>query len=624
MSRLCPLSLLLLVLISATVAGQPSEPRKPAPSEIAKVKNENDAEAERLIRERRANAQSLLISLAADATNYSDQRLRARTLARIADALWDADAERGRAMFRKAWDAAEVVDDESRRALLEEIKQQQAKRGSSAVAGRGSIRSEVLRLVARRDRKLGEEFLAKLTSDKKEEAKEAADRAKSNPFETPEAITQRLNLARQLLDADVARSIQFADPALMNITRDGVDYLSYLREKDAPAADARFAALLGRAAADTRSDANTISLLASYLFTPHVFVQFNGGGANTMSTGRNTPAPEVAPELRAVFFRAAADVFLRPLAPPGQDQTTSGVVGKYLMMKRLMPLFEQFASKDITEAVRVHMEALANTVSETDRQRDDESVREGIRPLETPENMEKSLLEKIERTKPGDERDQLYLQLARIYSQNGDMRAREIVEKVDDTEVRNQARLFTDATLVMRGIDKKDAERVVEIVRIGALTHLQKAWALTQAAKLVYKNDVERAMSLLEQADTEAKRIDTSDPDRPRALLAVANTYLLVDRRKAWDQVADVTKAANSAPTFTGEDGVLRVTLLTKGGSSIRSSTVREFDVAPLFNDLAKEDHARIIELARLFEKEGPRASATIAIARAMLEETKK
>ena len=136
----------------------------------------------------------------------------------------------------------------------------------------------MLRLAARRDRKLGEELLGKLTADKKEEATEAADRARSNMFETPEAITQRLNLARQLLDSDVERSIQFADPALMTVTRDGIDYLSYLREKNAVAADRRYAALLARARGDARTDANTISLLTSYLFTPHIFVQFSGGG----------------------------------------------------------------------------------------------------------------------------------------------------------------------------------------------------------------------------------------------------------------------------------------------------------------------------------------------------------
>jgi hypothetical protein len=99
MSRLCLLSLLLFLTITPAAAGQPNEPRKSTSPEIAKAKTEDDAEAERLLREKRANAQSLLISLAADAGNYTDQRLRARTMARIADALWDADPDRARNLW---------------------------------------------------------------------------------------------------------------------------------------------------------------------------------------------------------------------------------------------------------------------------------------------------------------------------------------------------------------------------------------------------------------------------------------------------------------------------------------------------------------------------------------------
>ena len=204
------------------------------------------------------------------------------------------------------------------------------------------------------------------------------------------------------------------------------------------------------------------------------------------------------------------------------------------------------------------------------------------------------------------------------------MRAREYVEKVSDSEVRNQARPFMDAVLVLRAIEKKDPDRILEMVRIGDLPHIQKAWALTQAAKLVYKKKKKKAVALLEQADLEARRIETSDSDRPRAFMAIASVYLLVDRRKAWDQVSDATKAANSAPTFSGEDGALRLSLVTKGMAVIRTASAREFDVAPVFTDLAKEDNARAIELARLFEKQAPRASATIAIAKAVLEEKKK
>lgn len=326
--RSLPLQLCLLCLLAfcATVIAQSNEAGKTLPAkEIAgKRKTAADLEAERLLKERRAQAQSLLISLAADAGSYTDQKLRARTQARIADALWEADPERARTLFRKAWDAAEIVDQDSQRQMQEQIKQQQAKNGNVAISGPPNVRGEVLRLAARRDRALGEELLAKLKVDKAREATETADRARGTFSETPEAVAQRLSLARQLLQTDVERAIQFADPALSTITREGIDFLSYLREKDSAAADRRYVAMVGNAANDMQSDANTVSLLSSYLFTPHTFVTFNGGGASSMATSRGGEPVALTPALSRGFFRAAAAILLRPQAPPGQDQTFGG------------------------------------------------------------------------------------------------------------------------------------------------------------------------------------------------------------------------------------------------------------------------------------------------------------
>lgn len=615
-----------LLFLSAITVAQPNDPtRAAAKNTPANSKSAKDPEAERIIRERRANAQSLLINLAADAGSYNDQKLRARTQARIADVLWDVDPERARTLFRKAWDAAEIADKESHQHLQEEVQQQKAKNGSVAVAGPPNLRGEVLRLAARRERALGEELLAKFKAEKQQEANEAADKARANPFDAPEAASQRLSLARQLLNAgDVERAIQFADPALGSISIDGLDFLSYLREKDTAAADRRYMALLANAASNIQSDANTVSLLSAYLFTPHVFITFDGGGSSVSQTSRTSVPPDATPELRAAFFRVAADILLRPLAPPGQDQTSAGVQGKYLMLKRLLPLFEQFSTQEIAAAVRTQMEALANAVPEDARQRDDGTLREGIRPQQSSEDREKALLDRIDHAKTSEERDALYLQLARLFSESGDKRTRDYVDKIEDTDLRKTARAYVDATMTIRAIDKKDTDAVLELVRTGELTHLQKAWALTQAAKLLAKTDREKSLAVIDDADAEARRIEGSDADRPRALMAVANAIWINDRAKSWDAVYDAIKAANSAEGFTGEDGVLRISLLTKSMSSIRSSTVADFDVTGIFTELANEDYNRTVELARGFEREAPRASAVIAIARAVLEEKKK
>ncbi|HMG74169.1 MAG TPA: hypothetical protein VK582_11765 [Pyrinomonadaceae bacterium] len=619
------LCLLFLCAAAATVIAQPNEANKPAPAkEVAgRGKAPVDPEAERILRERRAQAQSLLISLAADAGGYNDQRLRARTQARIADVLWDADPERARNLFRKAWDAAEIVDQGDPRQVVVDMKQP-AKGGSIPDTGPTNVRSEVLRLAARRDRALGEEMLAKLKVEKAREAAEAADKAKGDPYDTPEGVRQRLSLARQLLTTDVERALQFADPALVTITREGIDFLSYLREKDAVAGDRRYAGMLAMAAGNLQSDANTVSLLSSYLFTPHVFVTFTtNGGANTQSS-RNPEAPLVAPELRTAFFRTAAGILLRPQAPPGQDQTSAGLQGKYLMIKRLLPLFEQFAPREMTEAMRAQMEALGTAVPEDMRQRDDNTLREGIRPSLTNDDREKALLDRLDRAKTSEERDALYVQLARIRADNGDIRARDYVDKIDDSELRQNTRAYTDVTMTMRAVDKKDTEQALELVRTGELTHLQKAWALASAAKLLAKTDHEKALAVIEDAAAEARRIEGSDPDRPRALMAVANALLVNDRSKTWDATYDAVKAANSAEGFTGEDGVLRVSFFTKAIASIHTSSAQDFDVSGIFGELAKDDYNRTVELARGFEREAPRASAVIAIARAVLEDKKK
>ncbi|HJZ80999.1 MAG TPA: hypothetical protein VKD91_11660, partial [Pyrinomonadaceae bacterium] len=169
--RLFP-ALICVLGLSSVLAAQTNEANKTAPAKNVAVnsKTAKDPEAERILRERRANAQAMLLSLAADAGRFNDQTLRARTQARIADVLWAADPERARALFRKAWESAEIVDQEGQRKLQEDIKQQQARGGSVAVTGPPNIRGEVLRLAARRDRALGEEFLAKLKTEKQQEA----------------------------------------------------------------------------------------------------------------------------------------------------------------------------------------------------------------------------------------------------------------------------------------------------------------------------------------------------------------------------------------------------------------------------------------------------------------------
>jgi hypothetical protein len=104
----------------------------------------------------------------------------------------------------------------------------------------------------------------------------------------------------------------------------------------------------------------------------------------------------------------------------------------------------------------------------------------------------------------------------------------------------------------------------------------------------------------------------------------VANALKVVDPGRVWDATFDAVKAANSAEGFTGEDGEIVLMFQSKGTSSAHTNDVPDFDLEGIFKELALQDYDRAVELARGFQGEGPRAVATIAIARAILEPKRK
>ena len=169
---------LLFLLTSSAFAQSPLTNPKVQPDN--KVHNEKSAkaEADQIRKERQSQARSLLISLASDARSFRDQKVRVRSLAQIADVLWDVDVDQGRALFRRAWEAAETADGNPEPYSLGERPQ--------------NLRGEVLKLTARHDRLLAEEFLQKLKADG-ETIK--AENSKPSLWSLPAALQQRLDLA---------------------------------------------------------------------------------------------------------------------------------------------------------------------------------------------------------------------------------------------------------------------------------------------------------------------------------------------------------------------------------------------------------------------------------------------
>src|SRR5215211_8552113 len=221
-----------------------------------------------------------------------------------------------------------------------------------------------------------------------------------------------------------------------------------------------------------------------------------------------TPAT-VSPELRTAFFQAAAAILLRPLPSPGQqDQSKSGLDGKYLVIKRLLPFFEQSAPAEMVEALRGHLNALNSLVSENTLRNDDEWINKGVKPDKPAEEREQSLLDPIDRVKTSEERDSLYMQLMNLMLNKGEMSARDFAGKIEDSDMRKQAQSYVDGSLTVYFVKKKLPDQALELVNKGDLTHAHKAWVLTECAKLLAKTDHQKALDLIDEAVDEARRIE--------------------------------------------------------------------------------------------------------------------
>lgn len=597
----------------------PGQTRRPRPSASPK-KDEEIVLAEALEAQRRTFAASIIMSLADEARSYKDPGLRARVLARSADALWDVDPDRARILLRRAWEAAEKAD------VAEDVGSSNSSAPAMVIAlrrgGSGDSRAEVLSIAARRDNALGDEFLAKLNDTAAKTAEQSiaqTPRFVNDSWTISQEMSKRLSVAHWLLnDGKTEKAFEFAAPALDAVNEASINFLSRLRLLNPAIADKQFTRMLDRAELDPTSDANTVSGLSSYAFTPGMYLTFAGdGGIRWTPALEPIAAPNLPSEVRSSFFRVAASILLRPLPPPDQDLTSAGLIGKYMVIKRLLPLFEQY-TPDIALALRSQLTALAKQGSDI-VDYDDFLLTQGIARDTDSRTLLDRLLERVDRAKDQKERDEIYADAAAILAVEGNPAAQDIADKIDNVYRRESARRYVDISLLRTALVKKNSAAALRFAKADSLTHPQRAWAYLQVARLLKESDRTRALELLEEALAEALRIDANDPDRPVLISGVAIQFLASDIIRSWEVASEAVKAANAAEEFSGEAGSLNVALLTSSGLKLIDLDISTLNLSVLVSSLAKQDHTRAGDVAKSFRYEAPRAIAILAVASATM-----
>lgn len=561
-------------------------------------------------------AVSLVISLATEARSYSDVALRPRVLAQAADVLWDADNVNARALFKRAWEEAEKGDadevtiktKDNPPAMVTALRR---------MSGR-DLRFEVLNVVAKRDRVLFEEFFAKLKSEN-DSAKEKSAAPPKDDWIVSEAVSKRIQIASALLnDGQTDKALEFAAPVLTSVNMHTIGFLSELRRKNAEAADRVFGTLVSRAEGDAASDPNTVSGLSSYVFTPGLYVTFTPEGGTRWTQPDEPPVPPVnfPPALRDRFFQVAANILLRPLPPTdiGARTTKSNVV------KRLLPLFEQHAP-DTATALRTQLVEMSNS-SSRDLGMNNPMLTQGIKPPPSADDALEQMQSRLDRARTPGERDQIYASTASALLAQGDERARDVADKIEDVERRTQIRQIVDFEFVQRAIKRNATSEALRLAQTGKLSNTQRASVYVDVARLLQKTERQRASDLLEEAVREVNRIEANKPDRALLLVGIANQLVAVDRVRAWEIIDEVVKEANRFEGYTGENTVT-FPLMTDSGVKFLHIGGENFSLGNVFRALAKDDLYRALDLAKSFKYDAPRATVTLAIASSILEKRK-
>jgi hypothetical protein len=560
------------------------------------------------LEQRRATALSMLQSLAIEARSYRDEPLRARVQARIADVIWTQDKEEARSLFRRAWDVAHALDEASSTA---NSPGRRPTSGSVPIQPRIRLRREILQLVARRDAKLAEEFLVQMTNKDPAETKLGAG------LVSPAENAERLMLAGQLLAANnIERALQFADPALTYISERSISFLVELRDKNSAAADQRFLSLLLNADRDASSDANTVSMLTSYVFTPSVYLSVLRNGSPFGNTYPARATPEINPTLRRTFFEVTARILLRPL--PQIDESTAGRAGTHFIASRLLPLFQQFAP-DLVGPISAQLTSMGADVAQKTSSTGDIALNRGLNGTNRP-SFDDELKERLDRARNVDERDKAYAHAAISAADAADPQARDFVDKIEDPETRKGVKTFVDYMLIRSLIRNKKADEALSQVRKTDLPLTLRSQFLTGIGMIFIKNDRTRAVELFNEALTNARRLEQTS-DQAYLLLALLRQFSAIDRVRTWELVSETTKAANRIADFTGENGQTAFTLEGKFSIRLTTELATPSDLAEVFEQLAHENFYQALDASKAFTGDSPKAIATIAIGRAVLDE---
>ncbi|MCA1579307.1 MAG: hypothetical protein LC794_18325 [Acidobacteria bacterium] len=483
----------------------------------------------------------LLDSTAHDAKKWDDKQVAARTLAQIADLIWDQNRDNAREYLKGAWNAA---------AQVEEPKRERSSVVNPSV--RNAVRRDVLIIARKRAPELAATWLDEMVEESK--SAEKTDRGTFDDRSARSAVL--LQMANQILPDNPKGAAEL----LIESLRDGISFnlqtvLLRLQEKDAALSESVFRAAVARLKTAGMSGPNELLTLYAYLYTPgRVFAANTSDNRNQVQlalggTRVSTPAGRLNPAMAREFLEVGSDLLLSTPLPQGahaQLAARSLVSAIGMLLREVTPQWPEKAALLRARAQQLDAEAQFS-IAPVQRPPDIPETRPG----ESKESFAERRVDLLEETASKGRdvltRDVGYATAAVATAVERYERGLSLAGKIEDKNLRGGVRSWLMYRAVLHLIGSGDLEEAQRLNLKNDDLAQRAVCFVVGAQRLVKDKDNARAGEWLREAGVLVKRIEPHE-SLARIALGMVSTYGRFDTQASLEWLMVAVKLIRKTP----------------------------------------------------------------------------
>lgn len=614
LSKALSISFLLLLFVSTAISQQPGTP------------NEKELKRQR----ERLQAISMVKRSADEAPLWDNKKAAVQVLADAADLLWDESADQGTRWLKKAWELIEQVSGSPKNEKLKEF---------FTRSDQSDLRTIVLNVARRHDLELAEKFLKQLSQ------KEPVEKRDRGAFDDRTARSEQLlQMAQQSVDSNPEAAFTLAERSLA----DGLSYtlqniLTSLRKKDVQLANRLFDLALARFSGGL-PDPSEAQILAGYLFRPGLTFSVNSDGQKILALNpaqQNLTAVASSEPQRAKSFLIA--VYERLLTQPFGIDTPEGkqraqqilVLGNLVARRyaAFAPELAQSAQGFLAQLQRQLMpDSEGESVSLTSRTNSDSG--DTTKRLTKEEFYEKNISEledSAEKESNAMFRNVAYIKAALATNPEDYDRAKRIVQKIDNSDLRTDAISFVLYRAALFFVEKAETEKAAEIApQISAVIRRAVVKIMVAQRLLMSKPEKieqgqliltqQRAFDLLSDIDRELKK---EEPSASAAKILLAKTAVLakLDQDQALISLEGSVQMINKLDSFDLRDSSapnLALEISATSGATVERPRLG-FDFRSAIDPLTTTNFEQIAVVAESFTAKEVRGVGRLEVAKLYL-----